>query len=230
MINRHEFEKLYPLWTWSLLCWIVPGISALGLSIVATALALTERAALAKPATVCVAIFLLCLLGLSFQLLARIIFSYNIIIFKDFGGQQYPKPVVFRIDTSMVPGSTAYKRLAAHLTVMAQDNLINDVEKAISRRVLKDAGFQSFQRLRRDVWQPFTVLNYHSKGFQETWLDGFVRRLGGIPKDHWVNIGSDTPQECVAYTKHELGHFILRQNFDWDLHRQHQVIFNALGV
>jgi hypothetical protein len=233
MFNRSGFEKYYQIWTWTLLCWIVPGISALGLSIAAITLSLADRMALTKLAVCCTLIFACCLTGAAMQIAARMVMCYNVVIFKDLGrlgNFPTPKPIAFRIDSSFTPGSEPYRKLLSYLTILSQKDFVADIEKALERRVRRQGGAMRFVRFHDDMWKVLTVLNYHSKGFHETLLDDVVRGLGGISKDRWLNISGDTETEWHKRTVHELAHFILEHNFKWDRQKQDYIIFEALQV
>lgn len=232
MINREEFNKVYPVWKWSLMGWMILGLLVLSFSIIFIVMSNVIGPYLIFLSIMCTVIFGLCLVGFVFQILSRVIEYDGVVIFKNFGSSGNLKPIAFRVDPNSVwvDDSDNRRRIVGDIVKMVQNDIVDNIERVLNRRVLKSIGFVGFHSTRKNIWNPVTFVNFvKRKTPKNNLLDRFNRYCAGISNENWLDIECESDKDLVNDTRCAIADFILRRNFpDRDAIWRSQIIGSAI--
>jgi len=207
-----KLKDVYPIWKWSFLGWVIPALLTFGVLVAIIACGSGTSASIVVGISTCVAIIVLCAMGLVLQIDARLEIILGVWFFN--------KPIAYRIDPAIKPPKDY---IIARFVQSIDKNITTEIYEK-----LHAAGLSVSPK----AWDPVTFVTYKSEGQVKAIINGIERRARGLQKGHWCQIEwRGNREEALALTKHELAHVILRFSYPYSsVEAQHRLMKEYLNV
>jgi hypothetical protein len=218
-----ELRKFYPVWRWSFLGWVIPGLIMLALAIaVAYFKDVNDAVGVVIAFVAILAIFAMCFIGLFIQISSRVYMIRKVVVFKNYGSEAVPRPIAYRVDAgkesvTKVAGAEVFLR---RLDKIYAGNIARAIESALRANEAP---------VHETAWLPITFVTFKPKGTVFWQARGLRRRCRGIQKGHECEIEwEDNPERALSLLHHELAHVVLSDTYPaWTPDEQHRAMKKA---
>jgi hypothetical protein len=226
-----KLGEYYSVWKWSFLGWALPGVVCVVLAVaILTGVSNNPVLGTVLGLVASVGIATICFVGFGVQVAARAAVVRHVVFFCNYGTEDKPKPIAFRIDPKIKPDwyGSSYKDpyIQAHnflRGIASFSRFVYDIETAY-----KDEYFGTDS----NALVPITFITLKSPGTLFATFMGTKRRCRGVQVGHWCEVEWDGDAETtMSLIKHELSHVLLSTTFPmYSVGKQHRIMRDVLGV